>query len=259
MPKSYKLKLISGGASGCGKTSFIHGTLMNETPIGVSFKPIECIVNEGDSWKFVVWDLKAKDQFKFLFPTFCRGAAGAFLFFDVSNYNSFKELNYWINIFRRNAGDIPIILIGTKIDLNSCEVPDEDIQKLVEEQDLDRVFFTSMRENEVKKVVIFKFLIERIDPNTPIYDFSIFLPNQMEDEKFAKFVENFSICPICRKENHFEYLRTFYYSKNYSSIKLREKLLDLVEESENFDKKYYNKIDVGIPCCHCFKNIFGKI
>lgn len=257
MPKSYKLKLISGGASGSGKTSFIHGTLINETPIGVSFKAIECFVNEGDSWKFVVWDLKARDQFKFLFPTFCRGAAGAFLFFDVSNYNSFKELNYWINIFRRNAGNIPIILIGTKIDLNSREVPDEVIQKLIEEQHLEGVFYTSIHDNEEKKEMIFRFLIGKLDPNTPINDFSIFLPTQIEDEIFEKFLKYFSSCPICKKENHFEYLRTFYYSKNYGLIKLKEKLLELIDESEYFDK-YYNKIDVGIPCCHCFKKIFGK-
>ncbi len=260
MTKSYKLKLISGGASSSGKTSFLHGTLKNETPIGVSFMPIECFVNEGDSYKFILWDLKSKERFKFLFPTFCRGASAALLFFDVSNYNSFEELNYWINIFRKNTGKIPIILIGTNLDFNSREVFDEDIEKFIEKYHLDGLFFTSIQEEEdnTQKEAIFKYLVEKLDPTHEIFEFSVFFSNQMEDEHLENFLSFFSICPICKKENHFDYLKSFFLSKNSDLIKLRERLLKLVEESKCFNKRYYNNITLGIPCCQCYKNIFGK-
>ncbi|MFX1385547.1 MAG: hypothetical protein ACFFBP_24295, partial [Promethearchaeota archaeon] len=105
MPRSYKLKMVVGGSSGSGKTSFLLGKAQIEPEfnhLGVSFKPIECVINEGDSYKFIVWDLKVKERFKFLYPIFCRGAAGAFICFDVSNYKSFEELPFWVNVLRNN-------------------------------------------------------------------------------------------------------------------------------------------------------------
>lgn len=39
-------------------------------------------------------------------------------------------------------------------------------------------------------------------------------------------------------------------------MRLKELLLELMEDSSEFDDNYYNKIVLGIPCCDCFKNIF---
>ena len=71
MPGSYKLKLILGGLQDSGKTTFIKSDRNQNSSIGVSFESIECFVNEGDHYKFIVWDLKDKARFRFLFPYFC--------------------------------------------------------------------------------------------------------------------------------------------------------------------------------------------
>ncbi len=257
--------MIIGGAAGSGKTSFLTGkkSLNFEfNNLGVSFKPIECIVNNGDSYQFVCWDPNVKERYRFLFPVFCRGASCAILCFDVSNHKSFEELSYWIKIVRKNGiinnFKIPIVLIGTKNDLNIREVTDEEAYKLIEQFDLDGIFYTSIYEKDLKqkKEAAFKILIEKIEPYYQIEDFSIFIPR--EDNKFKEFLQHFSICPICKSKNHFDSLKNFYYSREPILIKLKEKLLDLIDESNDFDDIYYNDINIGIPCCKCFEMYFRK-
>jgi len=257
LPKSYKLKLIIGGASGCGKTSFLNGSLLNDPPIGVSFKSVDCFANEGDSYRFLIWDLKAKERFRFLFPLFSRGACGAICCFDTSNYSSFSEIPRWISIFRKSAGKIPIILLGMKADLENREVSDVEIQEIIENFNLDGFFFTSIYdEDDDKKVEIFKIFIEKFDPDYPIDNFSIFHPNILNDEDFKEFLDFFGYCPICKRENHFDSIKSFYFSTNPNIIKIRESLLNLIEDSYDFEDIYYNQISFGIPCCTCHKKYF---
>ena len=122
MPRSYKLKLVLGGSQNSGKTTFINSNRNKNSPIGVSFESIECFVNEGDYFKFIVWDLKDSERFRFLFPIFCRGASAGLLCVDLSNRESFLDLTRWITLFRESTGGIPIILIGTKSDVAKREV-----------------------------------------------------------------------------------------------------------------------------------------
>ncbi len=265
MVRTYKLKMIIGGAAGSGKTSFLDGKAsfnLEFNNLGVSFRPIECIINNGDSYQFICWDPNVKERFRFLFPVFCRGVSCAILCFDLSNHASFKELNFWIKTVRKNGiinnYKIPIVLVGTKDDLNIREVTDEEIYNLIEQFDLDGIFFISIYDKDLKqkKETIFKILIEKIEPYYQIEDFSIFIPR--EDSEFKKFLQYFSICPICKKKNHYDALKKFYYSRDPSLMKLKEILLDLIEESENFNDFYYNEINIGIPCCKCFELYFDK-
>jgi len=41
-------------------------------------------------------------------------------------------------------------------------------------------------------------------------------------------------------------------------MELRERLIELMDASKDFDTLYYNKIRLGIPCCSCFKKQFDK-
>jgi len=260
MPKSYKLKIILGGAKDSGKTSFIEGGNINDTPIGVSFRPIECYANDGDSYKFVVWDLKDRERFRFLFPLFCRGACAGLLCFDLSNEDSFYELIRWVKLFRESAGDIPIILIGTKSDLENQVITNEEIHNFIDRLNLECVFFTSIFDEVDKKEEIFKYIVHKIDEDYPLHDFSIISPKQFYDENFKKFLKIFDTCPICKRENHFESLKNFYFNKNNPDlIKLRENIFKLMVNLDTRDRIQLNNVSVGIPCCNCYKNIFDEI
>ena len=247
-----------GGASNSGKTTFINGTYFpfNDEEffhIGVSFKLIDCLVNNEDSYLLQLWDFKVMEQFKCLYPSFCRGAKGALICFDVSDKNSFNELHYWIKTIRHIAGKIPIMLIGTKSDLKRI-ISDQEINKIIKTYQLDGIFFTSV--DNYNRETIFKELIEKLDKISKIDEFAIFLPEY--DIQFKNFIDFFSICPVCKRKNHFNYLKKFFYSKNEESIQLKNTLFKLMEQSIDFADIYYNDIDIGIPCCKCFEQLFGE-
>ena len=251
--KNSVFKIIMAGASGSGKTSFLNGLSypFNDSEylqIGVSFKLVDCLINNEDSCLLQIWDLKVTSVLESLYPNFCKGAKGALLCFDITDPNSFNELNHWIQIIRKMAGFIPIILIGTKLDLNEQTVPNNEINEYVKKNQLNGIFFTTIEEKN--HIEIFKHLLEGI--KFPyIHQLSIPLPEY--DYDFENFLELFSVCPICNRKNHFKELKQFYFSKNQDMIRLKENLLKLVKKSKNFNNRY--KMSVGIPCCKCINFI----
>ena len=258
LPKQYKLKLILGGAKGSGKTFFISGPSKEESPIGVSFESIECYANEGDIYKFIVWDLKDRKQFEFLFPLFCRGACAGLLCFDVNDKKSFDDLKRWIKLFRDVVLDIPIMLIGTKVDLGKTEVNNEEIYNLIEKENLVGVFFVSSLNRLEIREEIFKEIVRNIDKEYDILEF--FIPDYEDNQEFRILERFFERCPICKKKNHGTgELRNIFFNKNNPfTMKFRENLLRLIDNIDVLNMEYPNKISLGIPCCDCYKKIFNE-
>lgn len=42
---------------------------------------------------------------------------GAFIIYDILNKESFENINFWYQKIRELSGDIPLILLGNKIDM----------------------------------------------------------------------------------------------------------------------------------------------
>jgi len=255
MAKSCIFKIILGGSA--GKTAFINRAFKHHNNddyfhIGVNFKLLDCLVNNEDNYLLQIWDFKVLKDFQFLYPSFCKGAKGALLFFDVTDYKSFKELSFWIKTIRNMAGNIPIILIGTKVDEGNREVLENDINDLMRSNNVNSVFYTSVKENDQN--IIFKHLIESVDHYSYIQEFSI-LESEF-DENFEEFIRFFSDCPLCGRALHSSYLKRFFYSRNRKTISLKNRLLELIKESKDYEELYYNEIKLGIPCCKCFKAVF---
>ena len=86
--------------------------------IGVAFH-VKTIDLDGRRIKIQLWDIGGEERFRFLMPTYCLGANGAMLLYDVTNSKSLDRLAEYINLIREKAGTIPIILIGSKLHLNT--------------------------------------------------------------------------------------------------------------------------------------------
>ncbi|MFW9877911.1 MAG: Rab family GTPase [Candidatus Thorarchaeota archaeon] len=84
--------------------------------IGVDFH-IKTIELNNNRIKLQIWDVGGEERFRFLLPTYCLGARAAILIYDITRSSTLDNIAEWISIVRSNAGNIPIILIGSKLDL----------------------------------------------------------------------------------------------------------------------------------------------
>ncbi|MHA1272408.1 MAG: Rab family GTPase [Promethearchaeota archaeon] len=128
MQGSWIFKVIIAGAGGVGKTAMVmrycEGKFIEDhkMTIGASFHTKQEILDDGQIVKMQLWDFAGEKRFRELLPDYCKGASGAFICFDLTDYDSFRELQEWLKIIRSNAGFIPIILMGMKWDLPNHEV-----------------------------------------------------------------------------------------------------------------------------------------
>lgn len=110
------------GDAAVGKTSltlrFISGFFLDDLKltIGVDFYSKTTTLKEKKV-KLQIWDFGGEQRFRFLLHQYCKGANAAFFLYDITNRLSLDHLPDWTQIIREHAGDIPIMLIGSKVDL----------------------------------------------------------------------------------------------------------------------------------------------
>ena len=95
-----EIKVILVGEMGTGKTSLIN------TAIGLNFQEklssttTNSIMNKtitinGKSYSVNLWDTIGQEKYRSLTKIFLKGAKIVIFVYDITNLNSFKELNYW--------------------------------------------------------------------------------------------------------------------------------------------------------------------
>jgi len=118
----YTLKVMLLGEESSPKTALTHQYVSGyfaedlKLTIGVDFYS-KTVNFEEQKVKMQIWDFGGEERFRFLLSQYCRGADGAIFLYDITNRNTLNHLSDWIQIMRENAGDIPIVLAGNKLDL----------------------------------------------------------------------------------------------------------------------------------------------
>ena len=111
------------GDASVGKTSltmrYISGFFMEDLKltIGVDFYS-KTTGFRDKKVKLQIWDFGGEERFRFLLSQYSKGANGAFFLYDITNQTSLDHLPDWTQVIREHAGDIPIMLIGSKVDLD---------------------------------------------------------------------------------------------------------------------------------------------
>jgi small GTP-binding protein len=119
------------GDAAVGKTSltlrYISGFFLEDLKltIGVDFYSKTTNFNKKKV-KLQIWDFGGEERFRFLLHQYCKGANAAFFLYDITNRLSLDHLPDWTQIIREHAGDIPIMLIGAKVDLKEFRAVSRD-------------------------------------------------------------------------------------------------------------------------------------
>ena len=133
------LKLLVGGDGAVGKTSLLKRYVDDEfsailpMTIGVSFFKKTEIVNDTEC-VMAIWDLAGQERFRFLSESYTKGAVGGLLLFDLLNYETTKNLQWWVELLRFSDPNLPLLLIGTKMDLVTLDtntITDEEALELM--------------------------------------------------------------------------------------------------------------------------------
>jgi len=166
---SYRGKVILCGDPSVGKTSILARYVddqfsdeYNQT-LGANFliKEIEVskVINKLQiknpnlkknikEFKLYFWDIGGQQDKLFSNEYYFVQAVGAFVVYDVTNRESFDNIDFWIIKLKELSGDIPFIIIGNKIDKEDERlVPVEEAMERAESYSV-QYMETSAKSNE---------------------------------------------------------------------------------------------------------------
>ena len=89
--------------------------LMRST-VGVSIRWIIVEIREIRI-KLLIWVLGYQESFRRFRKMYVRGSSGAILLYDITNASSLNRIPEWREMIAEFCGEIPIVLIGNKVDL----------------------------------------------------------------------------------------------------------------------------------------------
>lgn len=87
--------------------------------IGASF--VECEVETScENVNLQIWDTAGQERFRCMVPMYMRNSAAAIIMYDVTNRQSFEDVDKWSEELRKCCGmsDPLVVLIGNKCDLH---------------------------------------------------------------------------------------------------------------------------------------------
>eukprot|EP01120_Amphizonella_sp_Union-15-10_P004086 TRINITY_DN1461_c0_g1_i1.p1 TRINITY_DN1461_c0_g1~~TRINITY_DN1461_c0_g1_i1.p1 ORF type:complete len:229 (+),score=50.16 TRINITY_DN1461_c0_g1_i1:61-687(+) len=136
----YLFKLLLLGDSGVGKSSVLMRFADNSftesfiSTIGVDFK-IKTIEVDKTTIRLQIWDTAGQERFRTITSSYYRGAHGIVVVYDITNQESFTNVQKWLQEIERYACEnVTRLLVGNKSDLiNERKVSTEAAKKYSEQ------------------------------------------------------------------------------------------------------------------------------
>ena len=94
----------------------------------------------GKEMKLIIWDTPGRERFRSAASKLLKSVEGFVLVFDVTNRQSFENLEGWLKIIKENSKKKPIIcLFGNKVDVDEDKwtVKKEEIEEFVKIKGLE--------------------------------------------------------------------------------------------------------------------------
>ena len=175
-----EIKVILLGDTIVGKTCMLMRYMKDEindfhvATIGIeSYTKVLDIKYTKDKVKLSIIDTSGQERYMSITKNYYKQADGVLLMYDITNKNSFKNLENWFEEIEKNKnGYIHIYLIGNKNDLeHDREVSKQEGENFAREHDC-KFFETSiLKDKNVKK--LFVQLAEDICKSKKLLEYSI--------------------------------------------------------------------------------------
>ena len=122
------LKICIIGDSSVGKTNvlfkFIEGQFspLHVATIGFDYKSkIITLPTSKKKVKLQIWDTAGQEKYMSMNKSLFQRVQGIILMYDITNRETFERLHIWLNLIKQITNEIPIILVGNKLDLEDNE------------------------------------------------------------------------------------------------------------------------------------------
>lgn len=189
----YLFSVCLVGNANVGKTSLLTRYCDNifkdkySNTIGVDFRIISLKKNETNI-KLHLWDTAGQERFKSISVNYFRNVHGFFFVFDLSNKESFENINQWIELAKSyNKHSMINFLVGNKSD-KSREVTEKQAIEFAEMKNL--IYYeTSAKTNENVEnsfnYMTYK-LIEYYSKNKQLYEMFSSQGNKLKNDEDMK-------------------------------------------------------------------------
>lgn len=151
-----QMKILFIGNSGVGKSSLVHRLRKDEfltvprNPT-ISFTP-NLLGAEFDRENYLVelQDTAGEERYNAIFGDFYRHAHGAMIVYDITNYQSYERVMFWMMEVKRYARNkdvakFPFLLLGNKVDKNERHI---DGTNVAEDLEMNGFIKTSAKSGE---------------------------------------------------------------------------------------------------------------
>jgi len=119
---THRAKIVVVGDAAVGKTSLIVRYVKGVfnpgyiITLGVNFFTQDVSIQDK-TLRYIIWDTAGQERFGPVRKKYYLGARAAVLVFDLTNLQSFENVDFWIKEVEGICGEIPMILVGNKADL----------------------------------------------------------------------------------------------------------------------------------------------
>ena len=144
--KQYAIKICLLGTVAVGKTSIASRfckNIFNESyvnTIGGAYQQQTVLLENNVKMKLHVWDTSGDERFKSMTNLYYRDAQVAILTYDVTNADSFQDLNYWLEQLndKVNKDNMLLFLAGNKCDVdnNMKKVSSKEAKEFAEQNNM---------------------------------------------------------------------------------------------------------------------------
>ena len=122
------IKITFIGDSSVGKTSMIDRIIydrfdeIHDSTIGGAFCTHD-IIHKDNTFSFKIWDTAGQERYKSLVPMYIKHSKIIIVAFSITNRHSYDNiLKYWCDYIQETEPYAHIVLVGTKLDLESNRV-----------------------------------------------------------------------------------------------------------------------------------------